>query len=230
MSPRSPAAMGCSDEGSFLQAFDDDEEDTLQPMEHVMKWKAIRDQAIIATGTAVYIPQTIYQPYTEADRVLYIEKADLKEPIIFKTAHPDQWGVSLDDALRAKLKDLLDKDDNMFENCGPSVSIRLQWPGYRAWTKQIPTMDFKSPKGPITRGKLAKNIASCVQRFIEEKEKERMEVEADRRWRVGTRYIKVEDLILVSLHHISKGSWQPQLRLRTPLSNIQLRRTPSSAY
>lgn len=224
MSPHSPAAMGSSDEGSLLQAFDDDEEDAPQPMEHVVKWKAIRDQAITVTGTTVYIPQSIYQPYTEADRVRYIEKADLKEPIIFKTTHPDQWGIPLDDALRAKMKNLLDKDDSMFENCGPSVSIRLQWPGYRAWTKQIPTMDFKSPKGPITRAKLAKNIANCVKRFIDEKEKERMEMEADRRWRVGTRYIKMEDLILVSLHHISKGSWQPQLRLRTPLNEIHTRR------
>lgn len=230
MSPHSPAAMGSSDEGSFLQAFDDDdEEEAPQLREHVVRWKAIRDQAIIVTGTAVYIPQSIYQPYTEADRVRYIEKADLKEPIIFKTAHPDQWGIALEDALRAKMKDLLDKDDNMFENCGPSVSIRLQWPGYRAWTKQIPTMDFKSPKGPITRTKLAKNIANCVKRFIEEKEKERMDLEADRRWRVGTRYIRMEDLILVSLHHISKGSWQPQLRLRTPLSEIHLRRLQAPA-
>jgi nitrogen fixation protein len=102
------------------------QEEAPQLREHVVRWKAIRDQAIIVTGTTVYIPQSIYQPYTEADRVRYIEKADLKEPIIFKTAHPDQWGIALEDALRAKMKDLLDKDDNMFENCGPSVSIRLQ--------------------------------------------------------------------------------------------------------
>ena len=160
------------------------QEDAPQPMEHVIKWKSIREAAIIVTGTNVYIPQTIYQPYTEADRIRYIEKADLKEPILFQTAHPDQWGIALDDALKAKMKDLVSRDDNMFENCGPSVSIRLQvtsilarsivssyahlqWPGYRAWTKQIPTMDFKSPKGPITRAKLAKNIANCVKRFIE---------------------------------------------------------------
>ncbi|KAG2070213.1 hypothetical protein BDR04DRAFT_1155820 [Suillus decipiens] len=224
----SAAATGSSDEGSLLQTFDDDEEGT-QPSEHIIKWKAIRDQATIATGTTTYIPQSIYQPYTEADRVHYIKKADLKEPIIFKTAHPDQWGIALEDAMKAKMKDLIDKDDNMLEDCGPSVSIRLQWPGYRAWTKQIPTMDFKSPKGPITRAKLAKNIANCVKRFIEEKEMERMEMEADRRWRVGTRYIRMEDLILVSLHHISKGSWQPQLRLRTPLSDIKLRRFQAQA-
>jgi hypothetical protein len=103
-------------------------------------------------------------------------------------------------------------------------------------------MDFKSPKCPITKGKLAKNIANCVKRFIEvrskvdlrrvanishslkDKEKERMEMEADRKWKVGTRYIRMEDLMLVSLHHISKGSWQPQLRLRTSWNEIQQRR------
>jgi hypothetical protein len=53
-----------------------------------------------------------------------------------------------------------------------------------------------------------------------------MEMEGDRRWRVGARYIRVDDLMLVSLHHISKGSWQPQLRLRTPLSEILQRRAP----
>ncbi|OJA19772.1 hypothetical protein AZE42_03987 [Rhizopogon vesiculosus] len=226
ISPHSPAAIGSSDESSSLQAFDDDDEDPLQPMEHIARWKAIPEQTYIVTGTNIFIPQIIYQPYTEADRVRYIEKANLKEPILFVTSHPDQWGVSLDDALKAKLRDLHGRDDHMFENCGPSVSIRLQWPGYRSWTKQIPTMDFKSPKCPITKAKLAKNVANCVKRFIDEKGPGRMEMEGDRSWRVGTRYIRVEDLMLVSLHHISKGSWQPQLRLRTPLSEILQRRAP----
>ncbi|KAG2089125.1 uncharacterized protein F5147DRAFT_788497 [Suillus discolor] len=74
---------------------------------------------ITVTGTTIYIPQSIYQLYTEADCVRYVEKADLKEPVIFKTAHPDQWGIALNDTLKAKMKDLLDKDDNMVENCRP---------------------------------------------------------------------------------------------------------------
>jgi len=43
-----------------------------------------------------------------------------------------------------------------------------------------------------------------------------MDTESDRRWKVGKHFIRMEDLILVSLHNISKGSWQPQLRLRVP--------------
>lgn len=44
--------------------------------------------------------------------------------------------------------------------------------------------------------------------------KKLLEVDAERSWEVGIQHIKVEDLILVSLHHVSKGSWQPQFRLR----------------
>ena len=41
-----------------------------------------------------------------------------------------------------------------------------QWPGYAPWSKQIPTRDFRTPPQPITRSKLAKNVAKTVQRFI----------------------------------------------------------------
>jgi hypothetical protein len=42
----------------------------------------------------------------------------------------------------------------------------LKWPCYRSWSNQIPTRDFRNPPGPITREKLAKNIAKQVERFI----------------------------------------------------------------
>ena len=50
----------------------------------------------------------------------------------------------------------------------------------------------------------------------QEHRKTRQEEDADRCWRVGTEgtVIKVEDLVLLSLHHVSMGSWQPQLKLR----------------
>ena len=61
-----------------------------------------------------------------------------------------------------------------------------------------------------------------------------MEEGSDEKWRIGDRPgdIKVEDLMLVSIHHVSLGSWQPQLRLRRPhsrpqsISNIPIRSNP----
>ncbi|KAJ7253233.1 hypothetical protein C8J57DRAFT_1008839, partial [Mycena rebaudengoi] len=80
----------------------------------------------------------------------------------------------------------------------------------------ISTKDFRSPPGPITRAKLAKNVAKCVQRFIQESHGQPMEDDAYARWRVGPgpNQIKLEDLVLVTIHHVSMGSWQPHLRLR----------------
>ena len=42
-----------------------------------------------------------------------------------------------------------------------------QWPGYPPWSRQIPTRDFRSPPQPVTRAKLARNVAKTIKRFIE---------------------------------------------------------------
>ncbi|KAI6104008.1 hypothetical protein EV401DRAFT_2060929 [Pisolithus croceorrhizus] len=194
---------------------------------HVEQWFWVQKFATIETGTRIFVPQKIYRPYTEADQKRYITECELKQTIYFFSNNPHEFGVTLDNAIKSKHKDLQEKDDPMFAGCGPSVSIRIEWPGYRSWTKQIPTNDFKTPKGPITRAKLAKNLANCVKRFIEWAAKQPMETNADRRWKVGPKHIKLEDLILVSLHHVSKGSWQPQLRLRRPLPELSVHRARS---
>ncbi|KIJ20813.1 hypothetical protein PAXINDRAFT_165652 [Paxillus involutus ATCC 200175] len=207
----------------------EDDEEAQEPMPHIVEWKLVIELGKNVIGMSYFIPQKVYQPYTEADRLRYIQEITLKKTIFFYSQ--SELGILLDDALKQRLKHLDDKDEPMFVGCGPSVSIRLQWPGYRPWTKQIPTMDFKNPKGPITKLKLAKNIANCVRRFIEAVDSKAMEPDSDRRWKVGKRNIKVEDLVLVSLHHVSKGSWQPQLRLRRPFSqpNIHLGDCASSS-
>ncbi|KAF7370857.1 hypothetical protein MSAN_00719400 [Mycena sanguinolenta] len=165
-----------------------------------------------------FVPQLMYKPHTNSDRRRYVEEVDMEAPIQFWVENPDECGIPLSDALHSRVRRLLRRDETVFEGRGPSVSIRLEWPGYRQWSRQIPTKDFRSPPGPITRAKLAKNVAKCVQRFIQERHSQPMEDDADAKWRVGPgpNQIKLEDLILVSIHHVSMGSWQPHLRLRRP--------------
>ncbi|KAF7430533.1 hypothetical protein PC9H_006241 [Pleurotus ostreatus] len=162
------------------------------------------------------VPQQMYRPHTNSDRRRYVEDVKLEGPMYFYMEH-GVCGISLSDALHSRVRKLRGRDETVFEGRGPSVSIRLEWPGYRQWSRQIPTKDFRSPPGPITRAKLAKNVAKCVKRFIEDRQNETLEDEADERWRVGsapTSRIKFEDLVLVSIHHVSMGSWQPQLRVK----------------
>lgn len=47
----------------------------------------------------------------------------------------------------------------------------------------------------------------------QEMENQAMEDPSEVKWRVGTRGIRLEDLILVGLQHVSMGSWQAHVRL-----------------
>ena len=61
-------------------------------------------------------------------------------------------------------------------------------------------------------------MARSVQRFIEEMNCKVLEEEADPAWVVGRARngILLEDLALVRLEHVSKGSWQAHLCFVSP--------------
>ncbi|KAI0031266.1 hypothetical protein K488DRAFT_79141 [Vararia minispora EC-137] len=162
------------------------------------------------------VPQKRYRPHTTSDRRRYVEEVELEAPITFATLRPEMEGFALSDALAGKFATLANRDDHMFNERGPSISVRINWPGYNSWSRQIPTRDFRNPPGPITRSKLAKNVAKSVGRFIAEQAGKQMEEDADPAWQVGGGGILLGHLALVRLDHVSKGSWQAQLCLATP--------------
>ncbi|KAF9223067.1 hypothetical protein BS17DRAFT_151481 [Gyrodon lividus] len=184
------------------------------PPQHIIDWYLLCWNAVIVNGRRRFVTQTIYQPSSQGDKNRYVSLATLCRPIIFYAADSPEWGIPLQNLLSRQPAGLLGGDEPAFVSCGPSVSIRLQWPGYRPYHKQIQTKDYTPAHRPITKAKLAKLVAKWIRSFMESMGKERLEVGSDRRWKVGPRSIKIEDLILVSLHHVSQGSWQPQLRLR----------------
>lgn len=73
-----------------------------------------------------FVPQTVYVPLTEIDRRRYVDGVTLDPPITFWLRNPDQEGISLRDAINVRFGRLVGKDDLMFLNRGPSISIRLQ--------------------------------------------------------------------------------------------------------
>jgi len=134
--------------------------------EQMAWWKKARELPA-AGGNPIFIPQRIYKPHTTSDIKRYVEEVTLDPPIYFWMDGPEECGISLTDSLHGRTKRLRNRDKEVFEGRGPSVSIRLEWPGYRQWSRQIPTKDFKSPPRPISVTKLCKNVAKCVQRFIQ---------------------------------------------------------------
>jgi hypothetical protein len=163
------------------------------------------------------VPQKRYKPHTSSDRRRYVDEVDLESAIFFYMQKPDESGIPLRDALHGRFARLAGRDEPMFKERGPSISVRINWPGYQPWSRQIPTRDFRNPPGPITRSKLAKNVSKSVARFITEHNNRPMEEDGDLTWAVGPRKIEVTDLVLVRLDHVSKGSWQAHLQLLHPL-------------
>ncbi|KAI0084461.1 hypothetical protein BDY19DRAFT_987506 [Irpex rosettiformis] len=164
-------------------------------------------------GADNLLEQKVYRPNTQSDRRRYVEEVVLEQPIMFFASNGETCGIRCVDALSSRFAGLQGRDDSMFEQRGPSVSIRLMWPGYAPWSRQIPTRDFRSPPQPITRAKLAKNVAKTIKRFIEDMEGKPMEDDGHRQFKVGRQYISIDDLELVGLQHVSMGSWQAHVRL-----------------
>ena len=67
----------------------------------------------------------MYKPHTTSDRKRYVEDVLLEAPIYF-VEHSGQCGISLHDALHSRVKNLLNREQVVFEGRGPSVSIRLE--------------------------------------------------------------------------------------------------------
>ncbi|KAI9573111.1 hypothetical protein HD554DRAFT_1142789 [Boletus coccyginus] len=182
--------------------------------QHVVSWYLVCWDAVIINGPRTFVPQTIYQPRSHGDKERYVSHAQLHPPIIFIGQNSSEWGVPISHLLSKQLANLIAGHEPAFPSCGPSIGIRLEWPGYHPCHKQVSTKDYTHKRLMINKAKLAKVVARWVEKFMDGMSKQAMQVGVDRRWKVGPRDITVDDIILVSLHHVSQGSWQPQLRLR----------------
>ena len=83
-------------------------------------------------GAGPFIPQPMYKPHTTSDRKRYVEDVLLEAPIYFLVEHSGQYGISLHDALHSRVKNLVNREQVVFEGRGPSVSIRLEVSQYTA--------------------------------------------------------------------------------------------------
>ena len=78
------------------------------------------------TSRGVPIPQKMYEPHTQSDRRRSVEEVELEPPIMFYLQGPGECGIPLRDAITGKYFRLVGRDDPMFRERGPSVSIRLK--------------------------------------------------------------------------------------------------------
>lgn len=131
-------------------------------------------------------------------------------PVVFNVA--EGAGIPLQQLLHRQAIHLQAHDERILDMSGDTISIRIEWPGYPSFTKQIASKDWKKTRSPNTRERLAIKVAEAVQSFF----KKHANTPCDppnSGWRIGPNGIRVEHLALVSLHRVSQGSWQPKLCL-----------------
>jgi hypothetical protein len=71
------------------------------------------------------VPQKRYKPHTSSDRRRYVEEVQLEPSIYFYMSKPDELGIPLRDALHGRFAKLVLRDEPMFQERGPSISVRL---------------------------------------------------------------------------------------------------------
>jgi hypothetical protein len=71
------------------------------------------------------VPQKRYKPHTSSDRRRYVDEVDLESAIFFYMQKPDESGIPLRDALHGRFARLAGRDEPMFKERGPSISVRI---------------------------------------------------------------------------------------------------------
>jgi len=120
-------------------------------------------------------------------------------------------GIALSDAVENRLSGLVGGDDLMFDGFNVSAfSLRIEWPGYPLWTGKFRARNWGGSQGQISRARLAIQIAKRVAEFIAAMEGTQC---AEPSWTVGKGGIQINRLVLDSVSCVSRGSWQPFIRL-----------------
>ena len=72
------------------------------------------------------VPQKRYKPHTSSDRRrATLKRVQLEQSILFYMSKPDELGIPLRDALHGRFAKLVGRDEPMFQDRGPSISVRL---------------------------------------------------------------------------------------------------------
>jgi hypothetical protein len=171
------------------------------------------DRCIVDGGTIV--PQTMWSPGSPVARRLNVEKALLQMPIFFEDKNGIlglSLGASIDDGCHVL------RDANDPAPLGPKTTahIRILWPGYKDYKRQIPIRDESVARNPITMAKFVRHVGRTVDTFLQVCEVD-SECNDERReqWQIrpGPGGIQGSDIIIIGAVHISAGSWMPIMQL-----------------
>lgn len=170
------------------------------------------DYSIAEMDTVV--PQELWSPQNVVDYRQHVTQAELQMPIFFAQEH-GHLGLSLDDAINGRCQTL--RDGRMQAPLGGKATthMRIKWPGYCEFRRQIQIRDETVAQNPITFAMFAHHIGRSVDAFIRSAtplldSSRDASVEC---WRFEPRGVDPAKIRVIGAIHVSAGSWMPILQL-----------------
>ncbi|KAF8269747.1 hypothetical protein EI94DRAFT_1699329 [Lactarius quietus] len=166
------------------------------------------DRGVVTKGTVV--PQTMWSPHAIIDKR---QQVDLQLPIFFEG--PDgRLGITLEAAAAGQCYAL--RDANYPAQLGEktTANLRIAWPGYKEFKRQIQARDETSAHNPINVALFAHQIGRIVDAFLQVRELDHGSSDERRgQWQIGPGGIQREDVVIIGAINDSAGSWMPIMQL-----------------
>ncbi|KAI9442283.1 hypothetical protein H4582DRAFT_1270928 [Lactarius indigo] len=123
-------------------------------------------------------------------------------------------GLSLEAAAAGRCHGLRNAQQFIPLGRNSTTHVRIAWPGYKDFKRQVQIRDETSKHSPISISRLAHHIGRSVNAFLKACELD-SESADDRRelWEIGPCGIRRSDIIVIGAIHVSVGSWMPILQL-----------------
>jgi hypothetical protein len=160
----------------------------------------------------VVVTQKIWSPPNQSDWRRYVEQANLRMPVFFMQNN-GAIGLPLSRAAVGDTASLRSANRAAPLGGGHSTQIRIAWPGYEPWERQIQIRDQTRHRNEITLERFAKLVAGVVDRFLSHST---TVPTRDPTWRVGDGAITRNDVIIVGTVQVSAGGWMPILQIVQP--------------
>ncbi|KAI0060992.1 hypothetical protein BV25DRAFT_821216 [Artomyces pyxidatus] len=151
------------------------------------------------------VPQRLWTPHSRS-----MADAFLEPPIWFVDVN-GMLGLSLVNAAAGFCHNLNGATNRMQFGGKHSTQIRINWPGYQEWNRQIRVRDETPEQNPISLERFARHVGRSVDIFLEQCSSDLENPDA--RWRIGVNGITREAIVIIGAVHISPGSWQPIVQL-----------------
>ncbi|KAH9967204.1 hypothetical protein BC827DRAFT_1123273 [Russula dissimulans] len=162
----------------------------------------------------VVVPQKIWTPPNQSDWRRYVEQANLRMPVFF---------VQSDGSIGLPLTRATAGDTAMLHHAaspaplggGHSTQIRIAWPGYESWERQIQIRDQTRYRNEITLERFAKLVAGIVDRFLTVRlfNATTRITTPDLNWWIGEGGFTRHDVVIVGAVQVSAGGWMPILQV-----------------